>query len=196
MASASPRRRELLSRMGIKFSVMPSDIEEQTVLTCAEREPVIHAQSCARAKVERVASLISGEKEFWFLGMDTIVVIDDLILGKPKHKDQAREFLTRLAGRWHKVYTGYHIFHRQGSERISNSIESKVMIKKLTGAEIEAYISTKEPYDKAGAYAAQGIGAGLIEQISGSYTNVVGVPLAEVVTDLLRLGIIEPNTGA
>jgi septum formation protein len=195
LASASPRRRELLSRMGLKFSVMPSDLEEETELTCSEREPVIHVQNCARDKVERVAKLVSEQKEFWFLGMDTIVVIDELILGKPRDKDQAREFLNRLCGRWHRVLTGYHLFHRPGGERVSNSVESKVLLKKLRPAEIEAYISTSEPYDKAGAYAAQGIGAGLIQEIQGSYTNVVGLPLAELLEELLRLGVIEPKTG-
>ena len=114
-----------MSRMGIKFSVMPSDIEEATVLTCSEREPEIHAQSCAREKVERVASLISGEKEFWFLGMDTIVVIDDLILGKPKNRDQAPGVFDPSGREWHRVFTGYHIFHRQGSERISTASKAK-----------------------------------------------------------------------
>lgn len=195
LASASPRRRELLSRMGIKFSVMPSNLEEETELTCSERDPELHCQNCSREKVERVARLISDQKEFWFLGMDTIVVIDELILGKPKNKDQAREFLNRLAGRWHRVITGYHIFHRPGGERVSKSVESKVLIKKLSPEEVEAYVSSKEPYDKAGGYAAQGIGAGLIEEIQGSYTNVVGLPLAEMINDLMRLGVIEPQTG-
>jgi septum formation protein len=195
LASASPRRRELLSRMGIKFSVMPSNFEEETEMACPERDPELHCQNCSREKAERVARLISDQKEFWFLGLDTIVVIDDLIMGKPRDKDQARDFLTRLAGRWHRVITGYHIFHRPGGERISRSVESKVLIKKLSEREIEAYVSTKEPYDKAGAYAAQGIGAGLIEEIQGSYTNVVGLPLAEMINELLRLGVIEPNPG-
>ena len=181
-----------MSRMGIKFSVMPSDLEEE--LTCQEREPMIHAQSCARDKVERVARLVSAQKEFWFLGLDTVVVIDDLILGKPKNKDQAREFLARLCGRWHRVITGYHLFHRPGEERVSNGIESKVLLKKLRPEEIEAYVSSAEPYDKAGAYAAQGIGAGIIQEVQGSYTNVVGLPLAELLEEFIRLGIIEPKS--
>jgi len=193
LASASPRRRELLSRVGIKFSVMPSGLEEESGLSCKEREPVIHAQNCARDKVDHVAGLISEQKEFWFLGVDTIVVLDDMILGKPRNKEEARDFLSRLSGKWHRVITGYHLFHRPGGERVSNSLESRVLIKKLSLEEIEAYISTKEPYDKAGGYAAQGVGAGLIEAIEGSYTNVVGLPLAELVEELLRLGIIAPE---
>ena len=179
--------------MGIKFSVMPSNIEEDDVLSCQENEPKIYVQNCARAKVEKVVELISEERDFWFLGVDTVVVIDDLILGKPKDKEQAREFIQRLSGRWHRVLSGYHIFHRSGGERLSNLVESRVLIKKLTSEEIEAYISTPEPYDKAGGYAAQGIGAGLIQAIEGSYTNVVGLPLTEVVNDLLRLGVIVPS---
>lgn len=170
-----------MSRMGIKFSVMPSNLEEETLVSARDRAPEMHAQTSARDKVDRVAAMISEQKEFWFLGMDTIVVIDELIMGKPKDKDQAREFLSRLSGLWHRVITGYHFFHRPGEERISNCIESRVFIKKLSAAEVEAYISTREPYDKAGAYAAQGIGAGLIKEIQGSYTNVVGLPLAETI---------------
>ena len=189
LASASPRRRELLSRMGIKFSVMPSEFEEPSG---ENQDPVLHAQTCARQKVEKVSGLIASDKEFWFLGMDTIVVIDDLILGKPKDKNEAKLFLERLSGRWHSVVTGYHLFHRPGSERISNSVESRVLIKKLSPKEVDCYAATEEPYDKAGAYAAQGLGAGLIKEIQGSYTNVVGLPLAELLDEMARLGIIAP----
>jgi len=195
LASASPRRRELLSRLGIKFSVMPSNLEEDGVISCQEQEPRLYVQTCARAKVEKVVELVSEKKDFWFLGVDTVVVIDELILGKPKDKEQAREFLRRLSGRWHQVVSGYHIYHPQSKKRLSNTVESKVLLKELTGQEILAYISTNEPYDKAGGYAAQGIGAGLIKEIEGSYTNVIGLPLAEVVDDLLRLGIIIPASG-
>jgi len=188
LASASPRRRELLSRMGIKFSIVTSGVEETL---CGELDPAVHTRNCARAKVDRAASMVGADREFWFLGVDTIVVIDGLILGKPKGKDQAREFLGRLSGNWHKVVSGYHLFHRPGAERVSNSVSSRVLIKKLGADEIEAYVSTKEPYDKAGAYAAQGIGAGLIKEIQGSYTNVVGLPLAELIDEMMRLEIIE-----
>ncbi len=195
LASASPRRRELLSKVGIKFSVIPSNLDEDKVASCREQDPVHYAQGCARAKAEKVAELVAEKKDFWFLGVDTIVVVDDLILGKPKDKDQAREFISRLSGKWHKVITGYHLFHPLKAERLSNQVESQVLIRKLAPEEIEAYISTDEPYDKAGAYAAQGIGAGLIEAINGSYTNVVGLPLAELLKDLLRLKLISPNPG-
>ena len=195
LASASPRRRELLSRLGIKFSVMPSNLEEDGVISCQEQEPKLYVQNCARAKVEKIVELVSEKKDFWFLGVDTVVVIDGLILGKPKDKEQAKEFLQRLSGRWHQVISGYHLFHPASRKRLSNIVESRVLIKRLTEPEISAYISTSEPYDKAGGYAAQGIGASLIQAIEGSYTNVVGLPLAEVVNDLLRLGIIVPASG-
>ena len=195
LASASPRRRELLSKVGIKFSVLPSNLEEDQVISCEDQDPGLYAQGCARDKVDKVAELVAEKKDFWFLGVDTIVVIDKLILGKPKDRDQAREFISRLSGKWHQVITGYHLYHPAKGERHSNQVESKVLIKKLSPEEIEAYISTDEPYDKAGAYAAQGIGAGLIEAINGSYTNVVGLPLAELLKDLLRLKLIEPKTG-
>jgi septum formation protein len=192
LASASPRRRELLSRVGIKFSVIPSNFEEESLKSCGEVKPELYAQECAKVKAEKVMDLPDSGRDFWFLGVDTIVVIDDLILGKPKSKDEAREFLNRLSGRWHKVITGYYLYHRLKKERVFNVVESRVLIRKMSAEEIEAYINTDEPYDKAGGYAAQGIGAGLIEKIEGSYTNVVGLPLAELLSDMLRLGLIEP----
>ena len=182
-----------MSRVGIKFSVIPSNLDEDATKSCNLHPPERYAQDCARIKVEKVVDLISKGKDFWFLGVDTIVVIDDLILGKPKEPDQAREFLNRLNGKWHRVITGYYLYHRSAGQRLSNAVETRVLMRKLNPEEISAYISTNEPYDKAGAYAAQGIGAGLISAIKGFYTNVVGLRLAEVLSDMLRLDLIEPK---
>ena len=192
LASSSQRRRELLSRVGIRFNVIPSNLEEEGIISVEKQKPEIYVQKCAERKVEKVVELVGGDKEIWFLGVDTIVVIDDLILGKPKNREQAEGFLKRLSGKWHQVISGYHLYHYPGGDKVFNMVKSKVWIRRLSQEEINAYIKTDEPYDKAGGYAVQGIGAGLISEIQGSYTNVVGLPLAELLVDLLRLKVIAP----
>jgi septum formation protein len=123
----------------------------------------------------------------WVLGADTIVVIDGLILGKPKNKKQAREMLTRLSDRQHNVFTGFTL--AQGTTKVYKTkvIQSAVLFKKISPEEMEWYINCDEPYDKAGGYAVQGKGAYFIKSIRGSYTNVIGLPLCEVLEELKKL---------
>jgi len=192
LASASPRRRELLGLVGIKFKITPSQIEESEL---GGADPARTARSYARKKAEAVARQTGDRADCWFLGVDTIVILDREVMGKPADRDQAREFLRKLSGRRHQVITAYCLLKPQGRKRVEKAVSSRVKIRAMAPAEIEAYLDTDEPYDKAGAYAAQGIGASLIVAIEGSYTNVVGLPLAELTMDLLRLGIIEPKTG-
>jgi len=192
LASASPRRRELLGLVGISFEIRPSQIEESEF---NNGDPLLTARSYARKKAEAVARQEGGHADCWYLGVDTIVILDREVMGKPADRDQAREFLNKLSGRQHRVITAYCLLRPQGRERVEKAVSSQVKIRTLAPAEIEAYLDTDEPYDKAGAYAAQGIGASLILAIDGSYTNVVGLPLAELTLDLLRLGIIEPKAG-
>jgi septum formation protein len=192
LASASPRRRELLGLVGISFEIIPSQIEESEL---GGADPALTARSYARQKAEAVARQEGDRADRWYLGVDTIVILDRQVLGKPADRDQAREFLRQLSGRQHQVITAYCLLRPQGRELWEKAISSQVKIRGLAPAEIEAYLDTDEPYDKAGAYAAQGVGASLIVAIEGSYTNVVGLPLAELTLDLLRLGIIEPKPG-
>jgi septum formation protein len=191
LASASPRRRELLTRMGLRYEPRSSDLQESKDLGLA---PEALARHWARAKAEAVAGGDGPGALAWYLGVDTIVVIDERVLGKPGSREEAREFLTRLAGRWHVVITAYCLLHPAAGRRVERAVHSRVKIKALTAAEIEAYLDTDEPYDKAGAYAVQGLGAFMVEAIEGSYTNVVGLPLAEVVDDLRDCGVIEIAT--
>jgi septum formation protein len=192
LASASPRRRELLGLIGISFEIRPSEIEESEF---NGDDPALTARSYARKKAESVARQEGDRADRWYLGVDTIVILGRRVMGKPADRDQAREFLSTLSGRQHQVITAYCLLRPQGRELVEKAISSRVKIRAMASAEIEAYLDTDEPYDKAGAYAAQGVGASLVEAIEGSYTNVVGLPLAELTTDLLRLGIIEPKTG-
>jgi septum formation protein len=171
--------------MGLNHEVRPSNVEETNDLDLA---PAELAARWAREKALAVAW--AGEPESWYLGVDTIVVVGNEVLGKPGSRAEARTFLDKLAGRWHEVISAYCIVHPVSDFRLERAVSSRVRIKALTAEEREAYLDTEEPYDKAGAYAVQGIGAFMVEAIEGSYTNVVGLPLTEVVDDLRAAGVI------
>jgi len=191
LASASPRRRELLQQVGIPVSVVPSGVEE------TEREgesPAEHVERLSREKAFEVAARADVPGR-WFLGSDTIVVLDGRILGKPCDAGEARIMLLDLSGRSHRVWSGYAIFDRQTGDTSCGSIATSVHFRKLTEAEVAGYIASGEPMDKAGAYAIQGLGAFMVRGIEGSYSNVVGLPLCEVVEALLRLEAIRPLEG-
>jgi septum formation protein len=186
LASASPRRKDLLNEIGVRFSVQPSGVDEIGI----NGEPP-EAQVCrlARAKAREIADRFPNT---WVLGADTIVVIDGQILGKPESEEEARSMLRKLSSRTHIVFTGYALINSglPNAERV-RFVRSEVHIRSLTDKEIADYTATGEPMDKAGAYAIQGIGAGIVERISGSYTNVVGLPLCEVTRDLKDLGVLD-----
>jgi len=182
LASASPRRKELLELVGLEFDVVPSDVNE----AFHEREtPRDHVRRLSREKALAVSRLYP---DAWVLGADTIVLINGEILGKPQTKDGAREMLRKLSGRAHRVLSGFTVVKKTGGAVFTDAVESTVVFKDLAADEIEWYVGTDEPYDKAGGYAAQGMGAVLILEIRGSYTNVVGLPLCEVVDALRRMG--------
>jgi septum formation protein len=186
LGSASPRRRHLLEGLGLRFQVVPSAITEDHV---EGESPDRHVTRLAMRKATDVATCRS---EGWVLAADTIVVIDEQILGKPHDEEEAAHMLSLLAGRTHTVYTGYALLNRAtpGTGRL-RWVASEVDIRDLSAEEIQGYIRTGEPMDKAGSYAIQGIGAAIVERVSGSYTNVVGLPLCEVSRDLKELGIFD-----
>jgi len=187
LASASPRRRELLTQLGLDIAVVPSRAEE---LFQAGETPAQHAERLSRDKAQEVASR-AGQSGRWFVGSDTIVVLDDTILGKPVDAADAKNMLSRLAGREHCVISGYAVFDRKTGRTVSGIVTTRVFFKSLTTQEIEGYIATGEPFDKAGSYGIQGIGAFMVPRIEGSYSNVVGLPLCEVMAALEGLGAIE-----
>jgi len=184
LGSSSPRRKELLNALGIRFMVIPSSVDEQLL---SGETPEAHVQRLALAKARQVAGTVPGQ---WVLGADTIVVIDGQILGKPHHTKEAEEMLKMLSQRTHTVFTGYALVnqHHPEKERVRH-VCSRVHIRELSTDEIEAYVKTGEPMDKAGAYAIQGIGSAIVAHVTGSYTNVVGLPLCEVAQDLQELAI-------
>lgn len=184
LASASPRRRELLAQLGISFSVVPSNAEEAVL---PGESPEEHVIRLSRDKAAEVAGR-EGQSGRWFIGSDTVVVRNDDILGKPADHEDARKMLLSLSGRSHRVVSGYAVFDKATGETISNAVVTRVFFKDLTSAEIEGYIASGEPFDKAGSYAIQGIGSFMVPRIEGSYTNVVGLPLCEVIAALEELG--------
>ena len=184
LASASPRRSQLLEALGLSFSVQPSP--------AAEPSPTPEDGHNAGAFVERLARLkasaIEGDSlEKLIIAADTVVVIDDEILGKPRDEAQARAMLTRLRGRTHRVYSG--VCLKMG-ERIESAHEvTRVTFGEFSDDFIAAYVQTGEPMDKAGAYGAQGRGALLVRQIEGDYWNVVGLPLFRLSAMLREFGV-------
>jgi septum formation protein len=184
LASASPRRQELLGLVGISFEVLPSQIEEAAL---HQEEPAVHVLRLAEEKARCAAR---QRPRSWVLGADTIVVIEGTILGKPAGRDEAREMLRRLSGQTHTVFTGFCLLNEETRTAMSRAVTALVCFRQLADDEIAWYLQTPEPYDKAGAYAVQGKGAFFIREIQGSYTNVMGLPLCEVVDALKTLGII------
>jgi len=183
LASASPRRQELLRVLGIEFDVIPSDVSEELLNGETPRDHVL------RLAREKSAAVSHDNPSAWVLGADTVVVINDEVLGKPETHNEERAMLAKLSGRSHQVLTGFSIV-KDGKILIHDVVESTVIFKEMHEDEIEWYVSTKEPYDKAGGYAVQGMAAFFIKEIHGSYANVVGLPLTEVVTALKHVGAI------
>lgn len=193
LASNSPRRSVLIKQIGLPFEVIGTSVEEEYRPSETPRD---HVQRLALEKAERVAFLRPHQ---WIIAADTIVLVDSEVLGKPRDRAEARRMLQTISGRKHRVMTAFCILNKSLGVRSLVVAETDVVIKDLSSLEIDAYLSTGEPMDKAGAYGAQGIGSFLIREIRGSYTNVVGLPTCELAEELLRLGIIriEPtaNTG-
>lgn len=187
LASASPRRRELLSQIGINFQVVPSSADE-TLLS--NETPEAHTIRLSCDKALEVANR-PGQNGRWFIGSDTVVVRDEEILGKPADAAAAVRMLTSLSGRSHRVISGYAVYDRKSRRTLSAAVTTRVFFKNLTSREIDGYIATGEPFDKAGSYAIQGIGSFMVPKIEGSYTNVVGLPLCEVIAALEDLGAIK-----
>ena len=184
LASASPRRSELLESAGIRFRVAPADICEDPF---PDEAPVDHVLRLAEGKARAAAGFTEGR---FFLGADTIVLCEGEIMGKPKDHDDAWRMLRKLSGVPHEVVTGFAIFDRDRSGAICEAVRTKVFFKPLRDEEIESYIATGCPFDKAGGYAIQGGAAHMVQKIEGSYTNVVGLPLCEVVAALRTMGAL------
>jgi len=184
LASSSPRRKELLRQLGLEFDVEPSYHNEEIA---QELEPLELAKALSYEKARVVSDKHSNAL---VIAADTFVVLDNEIIGKPHTLTDAKDILTALNGRSHSVITGFTIMDRGRGKILSQSVETKVYIKKLKSQEIDDYVSTREPLGKAGAYAIQDKGAAIVEKIDGDYYNVIGLPLNAVIAGLKEFGII------
>ena len=180
LASASPRRKEILENTNIKFDIISSSIEE---LILGGESP---CQMVMRLAFEKGIDIASKHKSDLVISADTIVVLDDNVLGKPKDEEEARQMISNLSGRTHQVITGISLINLENNKKIIDYVVSNVKFKKLSKDDINDYIKTKESLDKAGAYGIQGYGALLVEEIQGDYFNIVGLPISKL-SDLLKI---------
>lgn len=185
LASKSPRRKELLEQIGLDITIYPSNIDEDKVPI---QEPEKYVKELACLKAHDVAHQYPDS---WVIGADTVVVIQDIIIGKPDSKADAVKMLNQLNNCEHFVYTAFCICNQNTKLKSVKSVKTKVYFKNLTAQEINWYTNTQEPFDKAGGYGIQGIGSFIVKKISGSYTNVVGLPVCEIVEALIELNLIE-----
>lgn len=183
LASSSPRRRELLASIGLQFDIVPSHVPEVRAAGEAPEEYV------ARLSREKAAEVAGQHPSRWVIAADTTVLMGDQLLEKPLDGPDAARMLGTIAGRTHTVYTGVTLHNFERGHHETRVAESEVRMLPMTERDIEWYVATGEPLDKAGAYAVQGIGAMFIDSIHGSYTNVVGLPLALLFQMLRRAGI-------
>ncbi len=183
LASASPRRRELLSNMGLDFSVEVSDTDEATV----DRDvpPGIYVQELALLKAASTAKKVRDRKDAIVISADTVVVNNGEILGKPADAGEAERMLSELSGKTHQVFTGFCILRLKDAYTVCKAVCTDVTFKELSEEKIKRYINSQEPMDKAGAYGIQGLGAMLVDRINGDYFNVVGLPVSAL-SDILE----------
>jgi len=183
LASASPRRRMLLSQLRLSFTVIPPRLEEEGYLG---GEPAGAVRLLALAKARSAAE---GLEAGLVIGADTVVVLEEEVMGKPSGPEEAREMLRRLSGATHRVLTGVAVLNAADGEALVDHEETLVTFRRLRPEEIEAYVASGEPLDKAGAYGVQGLGAVLVRRIEGCYFNVVGLPLARLAEMLAHFGV-------
>ncbi len=185
LASGSPRRRDFLAGLGLSFLVAPTEVAETAL---AGEGPEIFVRRLAQEKAQAVAQDHPGHL---VLGADTVVVRDGHLLGKPGSRREAEEILTSLAGRWHEVWTGFALCRQEPRLEKVGAVVTRVRFADLDPRVIAAYVATGDGDDKAGAYGMQSGGAFLVAEISGSYTNVIGLPVAEVLAALLEIGALQ-----
>lgn len=186
LASSSPRRIELLKQFGIKFDIIPSDIDE---IIEPNLSPEKNVMNLAEKKAKEVFKrLEDGAKDSLVISADTVVFIEGTILGKPSDKEEAFHMLKKISGKCHTVFTGVCIIDGGFGRELVDFEKTYVHIKKMSDEEILKYINTGEPFDKAGAYAIQGFGSLIVERVEGCFYNVVGLPLYKLNSMLQKLG--------
>lgn len=185
LASASPRRKQLLEQIGLDFTIVPSNIDEVLDPQLSPREQV---KTLSRQKAEATAQLSKGKGEV-ILAADSMVVVGDEIMGKPKDKEDAFRMLKKLSGKEHQIVTGFTLLDQETGEQITDSTETTLWFRKLDDDEIETFIEREKPYDKAGAYGLQELAAIFIERMDGDYAGAIGLPLFLLAKHLKKFGI-------
>lgn len=183
LASSSPRRKELLTSIGVKFKAIKSNVDEKMNPRLG---PASQAELLSQQKAEAVAERYD---DAIIIGADTLIAIDNEILGKPKDLVDARRILKKLSGKMQKVITGFTIIDSETKKSITKSVETKVYMRSVSDKEITAYMKKEYTLDKAGGYAIQGVGSIFVEKIEGDYFNVVGLPLYTLTKELKKFGI-------
>lgn len=182
LASGSPRRREILSLFDQAIKIIPSQISEIQLFDESPKDYVI------RLAKDKASDIAKDSPNSLVIGADTIVLYKDKVLGKPVNADDAREMLKLLSGKWHEVLTGVAVVNTSTKEILSDLCQTEVKFSPLSEGEIDWYIGTSEPFDKAGAYAIQGYGSLFVEEIKGNYLNVVGLPITLLRRLLKQMG--------
>ncbi len=186
LASASPRRRELLQRIGIGIKVIAADVDESVL---AGEEAVPYALRVSKDKAQKVAQANEGQ---WVLAADTVVEVNGVPMGKAADRDEARQMLSQLRGKVHRVTTAFALAKAgPNADILSKAVTTEVVMRAISDAELEDYLQSTEWQGKAGAYAVQGMAAAFVNEVRGSITNVIGLPLSEVVVLLKQRGIAE-----
>lgn len=186
LASGSPRRKRYFEDLGLTFAVCTADVVET-------QRPGEHPDAFVIRMAEEKARVVMGEyPKSWVVAADTVVIHRDVVLGKPKDREEAVKILMRLSGEEHSVRTGFCIGCLNENERVLDCVATRVVFDDFSEDVARAYVATGEPLDKAGAYGIQGRGAFLVATVTGSYSNVVGLPLREVIAYLRQYGVISP----
>ncbi len=183
LASASPRRKELLEKIGLKFEVDPGNYAEDM------RSGLSPGELAGEISLQKARAVAKRHKNTIVIAADTFIVFKSKIMGKPGTEAEARKMLMRLRGKTHSVITGFTILDADSGKVLTESVKTVVHIKNLTSEEVDAYVKSKEPLDKAGAYAIQGLGSVIVDRIEGDYFNVIGLPLSALAEALKEFGI-------
>jgi septum formation protein len=187
LASASPRRKEMLANLGLDFEILVAGVDEVVQHGESPEEFVL------RAAIDKASDIAAKHPDAWVLGADTVVVHEGEILVKPQDAGHAQRLLIRLSGQMHRVFSGFCLRRQQDDLTVSRVISTEVYFSAFTEEIAAAYVATGEPLDKAGAYGIQGQGGALVKKINGSYSNVVGLPLVETIDEMLRYKVIQPR---
>lgn len=185
LASASPRRKKLLKQIGLEFEILPSNIEEKLN---PRLKPLHQVESLSLQKAQATAAMKEA-KDSIVLAADSMVAIEDEIMGKPKDEKDAKRMLKKLSGKVHSVVTGFTLIDTTTKKTVTGSAETKVWFKSLSAQEITSYVKKEKPFDKAGAYGVQELSAIFVEKIEGDYPAAVGLPLFALAKELKKFGI-------